>query len=116
LIVLSETEVSLGEEVEDGSLSDAIGGVAAALLFDAAFAGFELFGAFFGVLSGSVLATLADEVVAGAGATTGGDPASATVDAAELVVAALVSAGSADVLDSVAFATILGAAMTLASM
>lgn len=71
------TEVSVVEEIEGGSLVDAVGGVAAALLFDVAFGAF--FGAFFGTLCGSVLATWEDEVAAaGLGATSAREPASAT--------------------------------------
>jgi len=110
-------ETPLAEEVEDGSRVDATDGAAAALLFVVDFVAFD---AFFGALSGSVTATLDDEVEAaaagaGAGVTSGREPASAGV--AWLAVAAAASlAGVVDeTWDWLALATV-GAAMTFASM
>jgi hypothetical protein len=107
------------EEVEAGSLSDAVDGASAALLFGATFGALELFGAFFGALSGSVLVTGAEETgAAGAGATSEREPASATTAGGVwLVAAALVSfAGEDATCDSLALATAFGAAMTLPSI
>ena len=71
------TEASAVEEVEGGMLVESVGAVATALLFDVAF---RVFGAFFGMLGGSVLATWEDEdAMAGAGARSGRVSARTTI-------------------------------------
>lgn len=109
-------EMSVGEDVEAGSLLDAVSGAGVALLFDAVFVTLVVF---FGALLVSVVATSEEEVVlAGAGATSAREPVSAAAGGgAWSATVALVSfAGKGDAgCNPLALATV-GAAMTLPSM
>jgi hypothetical protein len=105
------TEASAAGEVEGGTLLDAVGAVSTALLLDLAF---EDFGAFFGRLWGSLLAAWEDEgAMAGAGATSEREPASAITEEDVWLAAALVSlAGEGnEARDSLTLATVFGAAV-----
>jgi hypothetical protein len=67
-----------GAEFEVSALLDSVDAVVTGLLFAAVFEAFVLFGAFFGALSGSVVAAVEEEVAAGVpGATSGREPVSA---------------------------------------